>query len=93
MVATLVTTMKIWEVSPQTYLGTVKNDLLPSFDKDQPVQAPFEFRRSKEETDVLETEVEKHLKKGVKLPTKIQPDNYSLTYSSVKRKIVVKGSF
>ena len=47
-----------------------------SFDKDQPSKAPFEFSRTKAETDVLETEVEKLLKKGVIAPTKIQPYDY-----------------
>ena len=50
--------------------------LLLSFDKDQPSKAPFEFPKTKAETNVLETEVEKLLKKGMISPTKIQLDDY-----------------
>ena len=68
MLATLATAMKVGEVSPHKYiLGTVKNGLSLSFDKDQP--------RAKPETDVLETEAEKFLKKGVISRTKIRPDD------------------
>ena len=34
-------------------LSIVQNGLLLSFDKDQPSKAPFEFPRTKAETDVL----------------------------------------
>ena len=57
-------------------LSIVQNGLFLSFDKDQSSKAPFEFPRTKAETDVLETEVEKLLKKGMIAPTKIQPDDY-----------------
>ena len=62
--------------SDKYILSIVQNGLLLSFDKDQPSKAPFEFPRTKAETDVRETEVEKLLKKGVIAPTKIQPDDY-----------------
>ena len=62
--------------SEKYILNIVQNGLVLSFDKDQPSKAPFEFPRTKAETDVPETEVEKLLKKGVIIPTKIQPDDY-----------------
>ena len=49
----------------------MKNGLLLRFDKNQPSKATFEFHRTKAETYVLETEVEKLLKKGVISPNKI----------------------
>ena len=60
----------------QIYPEHCTNGLLLSFDKDQPSKAPFEFARTKAETDVLETEEEKLVKKGVIAPTNIQPDDY-----------------
>ena len=61
-----------------------------SFDKDQPSKAPFEFPRTTAETDVLETEVEKFLKKRVISPTKIQPDDY---FSNVFTRQKKNGSY
>ena len=43
--------------SDKYILSIVQNGLLLSFDKDQPSKAPFEFPRTKAETDVLKTEV------------------------------------
>ena len=69
--------MKFGEVLHQTnILSIVQNGLLLSFDKDQPSKASFECPRTKAETELLETEVEKFLKKGVIAQTKIQPDDY-----------------
>ena len=62
--------------SDKKILGIVENILLLSFDKAQPSKGPFEFSRTKAETDVLEIEVEKLLEKGVISPTKIQPVDY-----------------
>lgn len=62
--------------SDKYILGIIENSLLLSFDKDQPSKAPFEFSRTKTETDVLEIEVEKILKKGVISPTKIPSDDH-----------------
>ena len=50
-------------------LSIVQNDLLVSFDEDQLSKVPFEFHRTKAETDVLETEIEKLLKIGVIAPS------------------------
>ena len=60
--------------SDKYILGIRENDLLLSFYKDQPSKTPFEFSRTKAETDVLE--IEKLLKKGVISSTKIQPDHF-----------------
>ena len=57
-------------------LDIVENDLLLTFDKEQPSKAPFDFPITKAETDVVETEVDKLLKKGVISPTKIQSNDY-----------------
>ena len=62
--------------SDKYILGIIENVLLLSFNKDQPSKAPFEFSRTKTETDVLEIKVEKILKKGVISPTKIPSDDY-----------------
>ena len=76
--------------------GIVQNGLLLSFNKDQLSKALFEFPRTKAETNVLETDVEKLLKKGVISSTKIQPDDYFsnlFAYLPDKRKMVVTGPF
>ena len=62
--------------SDKYILGIIENVLLLSFNKDQSSKAPFEFSRTKTETDVLEIEVEKILKKGVISPTKIPSDDH-----------------
>ena len=62
--------------SDKYILGIIENVLLLSFNKDQPSKAPFEFSRTKTETDVLEIKVEKILKKGVIPPTKIPSDDH-----------------
>ena len=55
--------------SDKYILGIAQNSPLLSFDKDQPSKGSFELPRTKAETDVPETEVEKLLKKGVISPT------------------------
>ena len=74
-------------------LSIVQNGLLLSFDKDQPSKAPFEFPRIRAETDVLETEVEKLLKKGMITPTIIQSDDYFSNLLTRQKKVVVTGPF
>ena len=74
--------------SDKYILGIRENDLLLSFYKDQPSKNPFEFPRTKAETDVLETE--KLLKKGVISPTKIQPDHF---FSNLFTRIKKDGSY
>ena len=65
-------------------LCIVENGLLLSFYKDQPSKTPFEFPKA--ETEILETEEEKLLKKGVISPTKIQPDGYFSNLFTRKKK-------
>ena len=55
--------------SDKYILGIAQNGPLLSFDKDQPIKGFFELPRTKAETDVPETEVEKLLKKGAISPT------------------------
>ena len=74
-------------------LSIVQNGLLLSFDKDQASKAPFEFSRIKAETEVLETEVEKFLKKGIITPTIIQSDDYFSNLLTRQKKVVVTGPF
>ena len=64
----------------------MKNGLLLSFDNNQPSKATFEFPRTKADTDVLETDVKKILKKRVISQTKIQSDDcFSNLFTSKKK--------
>ena len=57
-----------------------------SFDKNQPSKAPFEFPRTKADTDVLETDIKKILKKRVISQTKFQCDDYFSNLFTSKKK-------